>query len=203
MENDDNNDPEDQEGFSKKKQKRVKAPALITTKHLENVALYYLERFATSAENLRQVLRRRVYKSAKHHLSEPDDGYDLVDELITRYISVGLLDDQAYADFRVLTLRRRGQSGRAIMAGLLAKGVEQDVIAMAIDHAGNQTGEAETELQAAMTLARRRKLGRFGRRDCRENNRDKDLGKLARAGFSYDIALQVIDGNDDDDDLII
>jgi len=203
MENDYNNDPEDQEGFSKKKQKRVKAPAKITTKHLENVALYYLQRFATSSENLRQVLRRRVYKSSKYHQNDPDDGYNLVDELIARYITAGLLDDQAYADFRVLTLRRRGQSGRAIMAGLLAKGLAQDVIAMAIENAGEKTGEAETEYHAAMTLARRRKLGRFGSPDCRADNRDKDLGKLARAGFSYDIALQVIDGNDDDDDLII
>ena len=34
----------------------------LTRKRLENIALHYLERFDSSANNLRQVLGRRVFK---------------------------------------------------------------------------------------------------------------------------------------------
>ena len=47
--------------------------------------------------------------------------------------------------------------------------------------------------QAAHALARRRKLGPY-RPGERSAYREKDLAALARAGFSFGIAREVIDG---------
>jgi len=199
MMDEDNNDGESTDGFPARKKKKTRPPAKITARHLENVALYYLERFATSSENLRAVLKRRVYKSARFHQTDPDQGYDLVDQLITRFLSSGLLDDQAYANFRVTTLRRRGKSRRAIISGLLAKGLGKDIIERAFEKMADANDEGNDELQAALTYARKRRLGRYGNADDREDRRDRDLGKLARAGFSYDIALAIIDGDEGDE----
>ena len=49
------------------------APAKITATSLNNIALHYLERFASSAENLRRVLLRRVRRAAAHHGSDPGE----------------------------------------------------------------------------------------------------------------------------------
>src|SRR3954454_5000999 len=65
-------------------------PALI-----ENWALSYLGRFASSAENLRRVLRRRGRRRAGTEAARAADAP--IDALIARYLAAGLLDDAAYA----------------------------------------------------------------------------------------------------------
>jgi regulatory protein len=55
----------------------------------------------------------------------------------------------------------------------------------------------ETDLAAALALAKRRRLGPFRSPGVRAANRMRDLAALGRAGFAYDIARQVIDGDPD------
>jgi regulatory protein len=66
--------------------------------------------------------------------------------------------------------------------------VQREVIAAAL------AGEEGDELAAAHALARRRKLGPY-RAGERASFRQKDLAALARAGFAFGIAREVIDGD--------
>ncbi|MCG8547040.1 MAG: RecX family transcriptional regulator, partial [Alphaproteobacteria bacterium] len=45
------------------KTRRRKRPRKVTPASLERAALHYLQRFATSSENFRRVLTRRVQRS--------------------------------------------------------------------------------------------------------------------------------------------
>jgi len=74
-----------------------KSPKKISKKYLENAALYYLQRYASSTENLRRVLMRKVKRSCAFHQVPAEDFAPMVDELITRYISVGLINDMIFA----------------------------------------------------------------------------------------------------------
>ena len=103
----------------------------------------------------------------------------------------GVLDDRTYATARALSLHRRGASARAIRANLLAKGVPGDLIDEALGALSEEAAEAE--LAAAVTYARRRRLGPFRDTDARPEARQKDLAALSRAGFSYGVALKVVD----------
>lgn len=172
-------------------------PRKVTPARLENAAVHYLERFATSAENLRAVLMRRVWRSARVHDTDPEDGARMVDALIGRYLDAGLLNDRAYADMRVRALNGRGNAARVIRAKLAAKGVAADIIEAALE--GLRDTAAEPELAAAVNLARRRRLGPFRPIEAREANRDRDLAALARAGFGYDTARRVIEAASADD----
>ena len=59
------------------------------------------------------------------------------------------------------------------------------------------TDEApDPELHAAIKLARRRRLGPYADPDKRDENRDKHLAAMARAGFSYDMARRIIECED-------
>src|ERR1700756_3380169 len=87
-----------------------KAPKRISKTYLENAALYYLQRYATSAENLKRVLMRKVKRSCTFHQTEVEDFVPLVDELIARYTNVGLVDDKNFAQAKVTSLRRQGHS---------------------------------------------------------------------------------------------
>ena len=175
------------------KQPRKRAPRKATPKYLENAAPYYLSRYSTSTENLRRVMMRKVMRSAKHHGTAVEDGAALIEARIGRFLGSGLLDDWAYARTRADSLHRRGNSARVIRGKLKQKGVDDNVIAAALDARGE-----DPELTAAVTLAKRRRLGPFAVKPPNGEQREKHLAALARAGFSYDVAQRVIDGKDID-----
>ena len=181
------------------KQPRKHAPRKATPKYLENAALYYLSRYSTSTENLRRVMMRKVMRSAKHHDTDVEDGAALIEAMIGRFLGSGLLDDWAYARTKADNLHRRGNSARVIRGKLTQKGVDDNVIAAAPDARGEDTEDGEDpELTAAVTLAKRRRLGPFAVKPPNGEQREKHLAALARAGFSYDVAQRVIDGKDID-----
>ncbi len=184
-----------------KKKPNKKVPRKATAKHLENAALYYLQRFATSAENLKRVLMRKVDRSAHYHGTDAEEGRAHVDDLIERFKSAGLLDDAAYARARAESLHRRGNSARMIRGKLRQKGVADEDIENALDARGEDGGEdgADAEIEAAVNYARRRRLGPYFTGKVSDDTREKQLAALARAGFSYDVARQVIEAESVDD----
>ena len=169
-----------------------KPPRRVTPAYLQRAAMSYLERYASSAENLRRVLRRKADKRCRLRGEDPAEFHEMIDEVVARSLRSGLIDDSRYAEARVATLRRRGGSARAIQAKLSAKGVDRTTIAAALE------GEDGDEEQAARAFARRRKLGPY-RPGERAPYRDKDLAALARAGFRFDVARKVIDGEMEDE----
>lgn len=174
---------------------RRKIPRKISARSLENAALHYLARFSAPSAHLRRVLLRRVDRSIRVHGGDPEEGRRLVDELVARYRRAGLLDDAAYAEGKARSLRRRGASGSAIRRALRAKGLsateaEAALAALARD---SEQSASESELMAASRLAQRRRLGPFRPAAARAEQRNRDLAVLARAGFDYDVARQVID----------
>ncbi|HEY4136151.1 MAG TPA: regulatory protein RecX [Alphaproteobacteria bacterium] len=173
----------------------------VTAQYLENAALYYLGRFSASSGHLRQLLLRRVDRSARAHDTDPVAGREMVDALIARFLRSGLLDDSAYAAGRARSLRRRGASRSVIAQNLRAKRVTSDDIAEAVVAADADSladGE-DAELQAAWRLARRKKLGPYRRQEQRADLRMRDMGAMARGGFPYAIARRVIDAASLDD----
>lgn len=183
-----------------------RAPRKITPGYLENYAQFYLQRYASSAENLRRVLYRRVWKSCAHHGTDEAEGRAWVDALVARYVRAGLVDDRLYAEGRARALFRQGVPPVMIRRRLQAKGVGAAEIEGALAALAEDT--PDPELAAAIAYARRRRLGPWrdgqgrngeGRNgkgragDARAERRGKDLAAMARAGFGYDAARRVID----------
>jgi regulatory protein len=169
----------------------TKKPRKATPRSLHNAALFYLERFSTSAENLRRVLIRRVERSARVHETDRAEGLAVVDALIARLRKSGLLDDRAYAEARAKTLRRRGAPSRVIRARLRQKGVGEDDADAGLAAADDEDGDPD--LAAAVNFARRRRLGPFRPSGDRQGAAEKDLAILARAGFRYDVARKIVE----------
>lgn len=166
-------------------------PAQATSRHLENVALFYLQRYASSTENLRRVLMRRVVRAAEAHGSDVEEGEAQVDALLGRLEAAGLLDDRRYADAAARGLARRGRSRRGIGATLLRKGVPADLARATVDRL--EAEDPEVEIKAAVAYARRRRLGPYRPQEDRAERRVRDLAAMARAGFSTSVARAVVD----------
>jgi len=156
------------------------AGAAIDEALLERWALHYLERFSSSAANLRRVLMRRVRQRAGADTELVARMAPAIAALAARYVAAGLIDDAAYAAARAELRHRRGESVRRIRADLAAKGVEAEVSATAL--AALRAAVPETDLAAACAFARRRRLGPY-RRNAAPADRLRELAAFARAGF--------------------
>jgi regulatory protein len=153
--------------------------------YLERAALHYLERFSASSAHLETVLKRKIMRRCKARGESPEPYYENIAPLIARYTQSNLLNDELFAQAKVASLRRRGTSARMIAAKLAQKGVPAGLTASTLEE--NET----TELEAAKHLVRRKKLGKD------ESRKDKDMATLARAGFSYGIAKQALEAEEE------
>ncbi|MER0237843.1 regulatory protein RecX [Fulvimarina sp. MAC8] len=152
---------------------------------------HYLERYATSTENFRRVLTRKVRRRMMLRDENEADHAPLIDAVTARFAELGFLDDVSFAEAKVRSLRRKGVSSRMVEAKLSEKGVERSVIEAV-------TAEDETtESEAAHSYAKRRRLGPWRLRN-RTERRDRDVAAMMRAGFSYGLAAAVIDLETDD-----
>ena len=173
----------------------------ITESRLRNIALHYLERYASASANLRRVLMRRVARARLEDPAAAPDAEAWIDALITRFESAGVLDDAVYARAQAQTLHRRGVSAKGVRYRLSAKGVQAVDIDGALEALKETLGEGlenapgDADLMAACNYARRRRLGPW-RRTTRAEHRDRDLAALGRQGFSFHIARTVIDSPD-------
>lgn len=186
-------DSKDGPGPERRRAGRRRGPRKATAAYLEKAALFYLERYAAPAAHLRRLLLAKVARSARVHHTDPEAGVAAVDELIGRLTRAGLLDDAAYAAARARSLARRGASARGIRGRLLRKGVAPELIDQALAGLGEAAGEPE--LAAALTFARRRRLGPY-RAAARAERRERDLAALGRQGFDLALARRVIDACD-------
>lgn len=178
-------------GGGKRKAKK-KTPPLPTRDTLDKAALRYLERFDSSAANLRRVLCGHVARAARAHVDLDVEAAEvLVDELIERFEASGLLDDARYAESLARGLQTRGASRRGIRHKLRARGVSAETIDAAITASGRDSDDAE--LDAARAFVRRRRLGPHRPPDKRAERYQRDLAALARAGFSFDTARRALE----------
>lgn len=169
----------------------VKAPAKITPRYLENAALHYLERFASSSANLRRVMMRKVERSLKHWGGDRAEAAAQVDAVVARLAGLGYLDDAAYAAMKTRGLHRQGKGTRLIRQTLEAKGIDAELAEGALARLAEDV--ADPDLTAAVALARKRRLGPFRPVAQRDDMRQKDLAALARAGFDFATARRVIE----------
>ncbi len=177
-------------------QRKPGPPRPMTKRRMENIAKFHIERFATTATHLKRVLLRRAERARHAHGGDTSEFTAWAEEIVAHMVRCGMVDDARYALGRAIALRSLGKSPGKIRAALSAKGVGRDLIATALDSTAITATGDDATLNAALAYARRRRLGPFGIQTgdaaAKRKQLSKDLAALARAGFSYDIAKQVM-----------
>ena len=167
----------------------------ITPEYLHRAALFYLERYAASAEGVRRVLRRRIERAVREGIADREAASALVDPVVIRLQNAGLLDDKAFAETKAVSLFRQGRPPSVIRRRLGLLGVGEGEIDAALAALSDEN--ENMEIEAARTLVRRRRLGHFRPEEKREEFRQKDLATMARAGFSFDVAKRALAGEEE------
>lgn len=149
-----------------------------TTSALMDASLSYLSRFSSSRRNLATHLKKKFSAPTEAELEV------MVERCLDRLEELGLLDDARFAEARARGLRARGKSARAIRQRLREKGVGREDVERALHEE-----DADAELISAVRHAKRRRLGPFR---TRETDPRRELGSLARAGFSFEVARRAL-----------
>ncbi|MDN7352709.1 regulatory protein RecX [Acetobacter senegalensis] len=187
---------------------------------LREAALAHLARFGTTRHGLEQVLARRVSRWERAALKAGAEADEVsaavaalkpvIQAVAADMVQLGAVNDEAFARARAKKLVRSGRSGKAVQAHLAARGVEADVRNVALQDVVEGFSPQETELSAALVLARKRRLGPFAGRPSLRNSsyeeeegqderqkamaeRQRALGVLARSGYGRDVAERVLD----------
>jgi regulatory protein len=156
---------------------------------LRNSALFYLARYAATQAGLARVLIRRVDRWARAAGAAPEQVAACkaaAHAVAARLAEAGAVDDAAFAEARARSLARAGRSRRAISAHLAGKGVPAEIAAVAVP------SDPDAELAAALAYARRRRIGPFRLAPADQEQRLRELGKLARAGFAQSVAARAL-----------
>jgi regulatory protein len=148
---------------------------------LEELALAYVARFATSAAKLDGYLRRKLRERGWAGEEEAP-----VSMLVAKFIAAGYIDDEAFARSRTGGLLRRGYGQRRIAQALGAAGISGEVREAVRPGAGEQR-------RAAFAMARKRGFGPFDAEQPDRERREKQIAALLRAGHRLDSARELVD----------
>lgn len=159
-------------------------PPPLDAAALERLALRYVERFATTRGKLADYLTRKIRERGWE--GEPADPQALAD----RMADLGYVDDRLYAESKAAALARRGLGARRVgMALRQARVDEADAEALA-------PAIAAQAWEAALTFARRRRIGPFGAVIEDRAVRDRQLAAMLRAGHDFDLARRIVAARD-------
>ena len=164
--------------MNKRGEKRPPRP--LDGARLEELALAYVARFATSAAKLEGYLARKLRERGWD-----GDGPPPVAALIERFVRNGYVDDLAFARMKSSSLLRRGYGERRVGQALHAAGIGEEV------RDEVRAGEA-TQRRAALAMAQKRGFGPFGRSEPDRALREKQIAAMLRAGHRLDSARELV-----------
>lgn len=159
----------------------------ITKQRLKNIALYYLQRFETSAANLRSVLMRRVNDYAYQNPEwSRQEAIEWIEELVEQFKGYGYVDDARFAEMKVKDYLAAGKSARYIKGKLQLKGIDESTVDGFLEE------QEYDPYELALKFAKKKRIGCFRPdEESAKENRQKDMMKIVAAGFGYDVAQKI------------
>ena len=146
-------------------------------------AIYYLSKYSSSKKNLEFILKKKIRRLSE----EKKIRFQLYNEIqfiIEKLEKLNLINDQVFVESKIQSLQYQAKSKNYIKQYLLQKGIDKQLIEEQISlfYENNKNLEKENALKFAK------------KRNLLDNDQDyqKKLSKMARAGFSYDIAKEIL-----------
>lgn len=157
-----------------------RAPPPLTEAALQELALRYVGKYATTRSKLIAYLGRKVRERGWSG-DRPAD----IAGLAHRFAELGYVDDAAYALGQSRSLSARGYGKRRLTEKLRLAGVEDGDSAEARRHA-----DAEA-VRAAVRLAERRRMGPFASAEPDRPQREKWIAAMIRGGHGFGLARAI------------
>ena len=160
------------------------------TTNLKDLAYGYLEKYNPSKQQLKVFLLKKYLTKIKGTQSKKEVS-EIIDIILLNLEENNFINDEAYSDSKARMFLRRGYSLNKINQSLRNKGVDIKHIKQSIDKI--KENEIEPDFVSALKLCKRRRIGPLRPEANRELFYKKDMGILARGGFSFELSKRVLD----------
>ena len=160
------------------------------TTNLKDLAYSYLEKYSPSKQQLKVYLLKKYLTKIKGTKSKKEVT-SIIDEIILNLEKNRILNDEMYSDSKARLFLRRGYSLNKINHSLRNKGIDGKFIKQSLDKI--KEDEIEPDFVSALKLCKRRRIGPLRPGANRELFYKKDMGILARGGFSFDLSKRILD----------
>ena len=160
--------------------KTRRAPTPLREETLQELALRYVGKYATTRSKLRSYLGRKLRERGWGGDGEPD-----LDALSEQFAQLGYIDDAAYALGQSRSLSSRGYGKRRLNQKLRVAGVDDEDRTEADAHADGAA------VDAALRFAERRRIGPFASGESDPRQREKWIAAMVRAGHGFGIARAI------------
>ena len=175
----------------------------MDARRLRDLALHYVGRYATSKARLVRYLSRKVGEVGWAEGVPPADLVALAQE----FEELGYVSDRSYAQMRANGMAGRGFGHRRIEQDLRANGIDDSVRAelLRIGGDGNDPNDCDSQRllavdrnAAAITFARRKRIGPFAQTVAEPDLRRKQTAQMLRAGHDFDIVRKLVNAEPGD-----
>ena len=160
------------------------------TTNLKDLAYSYLEKYNPSKQQLKVYLLKKYLLKIKGSRSKKEVSA-IIDEIILNLEKNKILNDEMYSDSKARMFLKRGYSLNKINQSLRSKGIEDKYVKQSIDKI--KENEIEPDFVSALKLCKRRRIGPLRPESNRELFYKKDMGILARGGFSFELSKRVLE----------
>jgi len=160
------------------------------TTNLKDLAFAYLEKYSPSKQQLKVYLLKKYLTKIKGMKSKKEVS-TIIDEILVNLEQNRLINDELYSDSKARMFLRRGYSLNKINQSLRHKGIGNEHIKKSIDKI--KEDKIEPDFVSALRLCKRRRIGALRPGANRKLFYKKDMGILARNGFSFELSKRVLD----------
>ena len=160
------------------------------TTNLKDLAYSYLEKYSPSKQQLKVFLLKKYLTKIKGTKSKKEVTA-IIDEIVSNLEKNKLLNDEMYSDSKARMFLKRGYSLNKINQSLRSKGIDDKYVKQSIEKI--KEDQFEPDFVSALKLCKRRRIGPLRPESNRELFYKKDMGILARGGFSFDLSKRVLD----------
>ena len=161
-----------------------------TIDEVRNFAYSYIEKYNPSKQQLRTYLFKKVIKKNQKIFNKKEI-FNLIDAVILTLEDQKFISDEYYSDAKSKAYLRKGYSLNKIRYNLIKKGINERYIKSSISKI--QHNETDPDFFSAIKMCKRRRIGASREESNRSLFYKKDIGILARSGFSYEVSKKVLD----------
>ena len=159
------------------------------TANLRDLAYSYIEKYNPSKQQTKTYLLKK-YLTKFQGSKVKKEITEIIDNIVSNLEKNHFLNDKLYSDAKARMFFRRGYSLNKIGNSLRIKGITRENIKLSIEKIKKE--KVNPDFVSAMKICKKRRIGPMRPAANRELFYKKDMGILARSGFSYDISKQIL-----------
>ncbi len=156
---------------------------------IKELALKYLDKYQPSKKDLKLYLFRKLSNQNTNTIPK-NQILPKIDNVLENLEELNIINDELYSELKSKNFLKRGYSINKIKMHLSNKGIKDDLLKETIKKITKD--DENPDFYSAIRICKKRRIGPYRPEANRSIFYKKDMGVLARNGFSYVLSKDIL-----------